>query len=40
MTNFEEDLIKLMIKNLEYRNVKNEFPKKLADHIKLIKNTK
>ena len=40
MTNFEEDLIKLMIKNLECRNVKNEFSKKLADHIKLIKNTK
>ena len=39
MTNFEEDL-RLMIKNLEYRNIKNEFLKKLADDIKLIKSTK
>ena len=39
MTNFEEDL-RLMIKNLEYRNIKNEFSKKLADDIKLIKGTK
>ena len=39
MTNFEEDL-RLMIKNLEYRNIKNEFSKKLADDIKLIKSTK
>ena len=30
MTNFEEDL-RLMIKSLEYRDVKNEFSKKLAD---------
>ena len=39
MTNFEEDF-RLMIKNLEYRNIKNEFSKKLADDIKLIKSTK
>ena len=39
MTNFEEDL-RLMIKHLEYRDVKNEFSKKLTDDIKLIKNTK
>ena len=39
MTNFEEDL-RLMTKNLEYRDVKNEFSKKLVDNIKLIKNTK
>ena len=39
MTNFEEDF-GLMIKNLEYRDVKNEFSKKLVDDIKLIKNTK
>ena len=30
MTTFEEDF-RLMIKNLEYRDVKNEFSKKLAD---------
>ena len=39
MTNFEGDL-RLMIKNLEYRNTKNEFSEKLADDIKLIKSTK
>ena len=39
MTNFEEDL-RLMIKNLKYRNVENEFSKKLAGDIKLIKNSK
>ena len=39
MTNFEEDL-RLMTKKLEYREVKNEFSKKLVDNIKLIKNTK
>ena len=39
MTNFEEDL-RLMIKQLEYRDVKNEFLKKLTDDIKLFKNTK
>ena len=39
MTNFEEDL-RLMRKNLEYRDAKNEFSKKLMDNIKLIKNTK
>ena len=39
MNNFEEDL-RLMIKNLEYGNVENEFSKKLTDEIKLIKNTK
>ena len=39
MTNFEEDL-RLMIKNFEYRDVKNPFSKKLADNRKLIKNTK
>ena len=38
MTNFEDDL-RLLIKNLEYSNVKNEFSKKIADDIKLIKNT-
>ena len=39
MTNFEEDL-RLLIKNLEHSNVKNESSKKLADDIKVIKNTK
>ena len=39
MSNFEEDL-RLMIKNLEYREVKNSFSKKLANDVKLIKNTK
>ena len=39
MTNFEEDL-RLMIKTLEYRNVKKEFSKKLTDDIKLFKSTK
>ena len=39
MTNFEEDL-RLIIKNLKYRNIKNEFSEKLADDIKLIKGTK
>ena len=39
MINFEEDL-RLMTKKLEYREVKNEFSKKLVDNIKLIKNTK
>ena len=29
-----------MIKSFEYRDVKNEFSKKLADDIKLIKNIK
>ena len=38
MINFEEDL-RLMTKKLEYREVKNEFSKKLVDNIKLIKNT-
>ena len=39
MTYFEEDL-RLIIKNLVYRDVKNDFSKKLVDDIKLIKNTK
>ena len=39
MSYFEEDL-RLTIKNLEYTEVKNSFSKKLANDIKLIKNTK
>ena len=39
MSNFGEDL-RLMIKNLEYREVKNSFSKKLANDVKLVKNTK
>ena len=39
MTNFEEDL-RLVIRNLEYRNVNSEFSKELVDDIKLIKNAK
>ena len=38
MTNSEE-VLRYMIKNLEYRNIKNEFSKKLVDDIKLIKST-
>ena len=39
MSNFEEHL-RLMIKSIEYREVKNSFSKKLANDVKLIKNTK
>ena len=39
MSNFEKDL-RLMIKNLEYREVKYSFSKRLANDLKLIKNAK
>ena len=39
LVHFEEDS-KLMIRNIQYRNIKNKFAKKLADDAKVIKSAK
>ena len=39
LATFEKDL-KLMIRNIQYRNIKNKFAKKLAEDVKLIKHAK
>ena len=39
LLDFEEDL-KLMIRNIQYKNIKKKFSNKLADDVKLIKSAK